>query len=170
MGRRVKCKICGQVSNSDIAYRVTTKGKNTYYCNEEEYNELLKKRESAFRCEGVILNILNIPFISPMLKKELSEVSKFYTYEVIERTFKENEQQISWFLNNNANSTEFGKIRYVMAIVKNNINAIDKKYKAEQKRIKELFDKQDNIDIDIINDIDTTPKTVAKDISEFLFD
>ena len=174
MSRKCKCKICGKQLTTDTAYKITNyNGKNTYYCSKEEYDEVNKKKEIENRCYNTISTIMNIPFVTPMLKKQIKKIVEFYDYPIIERTFKENEKAIKWFLDNNEDSSEYGKSRYIMTIIINNINGVARKYKEEQKRIKQLFESNNNNnDISIINDLNDKQqiKRDVSDISEFLDD
>ena len=123
MARSCKCNHCKKQLTTDIAYKVTINGRNKYYCSEDEYNQIQEEINSKTKCLETISNILDIPFIQPMMLKEINSLRDFYSYIVIERTFKDNRESIQWFLENKDNGSEFGKIKYIMTIIKNNINS-----------------------------------------------
>lgn len=170
MGRKCKCKICKKELITDTAYKVVVDNKNTYYCNEEEYKNELKKKQYKDNCYNTIKNILNEPFVTPMMKKEINKLTGFYDYIVIEKTFKECEENIKWFLNNKEYNTEYAKIRYVITIIQNNINSVYKRYTGELKEMEKLFKQSNNetVDTNIINNSIINNLKNNNDISEFL--
>ncbi|EPY2278026.1 hypothetical protein ACXAT3_002778 [Clostridium sporogenes] len=170
MSRKCKCKICKKILTTDKAYKVVINSKNIYYCSEGEYKRDLKNKQNKDKCFNTIKHILNEPFITPIMKKEVNKLNKFYDYIIIERTFRECEDSIKWFLNNKEYNTEYAKTRYIMVIIQNNINCAYKKYIQEQKEMEKLFTQKnnENVDINIINNITTNNSINNNDISEFL--
>ena len=95
MPRKCKCKICKKKITTDKAFMVLdAKNKKHYYCTQEEYEEELEEINSKNKCYETISTIMNIPFVTPMMKKELKKIRKYYIYQVIERTFKDNYNSI----------------------------------------------------------------------------
>ena len=170
MARGCKCTYCKKQLNTDIAYKVVVNGRNKYYCNEEEYKQIQEEINSKNKCLETIITMLNVPFIQPVMLKEINLLRDFYSYIVIEKAFKDNEQSILWFLENKDNGSEFGKIKYIMTIIKNNINSTYKKYVQEQKDIEKIFNKVkgQEIDMDIMNTDAEVQNNDITDISQFL--
>ena len=170
MARGCKCTYCKKQLNTDIAYKVVVNGRNKYYCNEEEYKQIQEEINSKNKCLETIITMLNVPFIQPVMLKEINLLRDFYSYIVIEKAFKDNEQSILWFLENKDNGSEFGKIKYIMTIIKNNINSTFKKYTQEQKDLQKIFNKVENqeVDIDIMNITIEVQNNDISDISQFL--
>ena len=102
--------------------------------------------------------------------KEINKIAEYYEYIVIKKCFIENEKSIQWFLNNNENSTEYGKARYISTIILNNINKTLKKHKDEIKQMELLFAKNKNdIDINLIDSVEIKKRDKEiNDISDFL--
>lgn len=169
MSRQCKCQICGKKINTSEAYKIQIKNKNKYYCSEEEYQKDLWQKQAKDQCFNTILEIMNIPFVTPMMKKELNNLNKFYDFNIIENTFKRYIKQIQWFLNNNNSSSEYGKTRYIMTIIQNNINAVATEIKnIHQEREKEL-NNTNKVDVDIINLSQcNTSQSEVSDISKWL--
>lgn len=171
MARKCKCQICKTDLMTDIAYKITDeKGKSKYYCNEQEYTQMIKDKDDKNRCINILCEILHIPYAPPVLIKEIDKIRKHYQYEVIYRTIKESEKTIQWFISNNEDASEYAKARYIATVVSNNINKVKKKYDIELKAIQELFNKKEKqtIDIDIMNNISTSSNKNISDISDFL--
>ena len=170
MARLCKCVHCKKQLMTDKAFKTTIKGINKYYCNEEEYLKIQEEISSKGKCLETIIKILNVPFVQPTLLKEVNLLRDFYSYIVIEKAFKDNEQSILWFLENRDTSSEFGKIKYIMTIIKNNINTTYKKYIQEQKNIEKIFNKVESqeIDMDIMNTTIEIQNNDISDISQFL--
>ena len=170
MARLCKCTHCKQQLSTDEAFKIVIKGRNKYYCSEEEYNQIQQEQKDKVKCLETIITILNVPFIQPVLLKEVNLLREFYSYIVIEKAFKDNEQSILWFLENKDTGSEFGKMKYIMTIIKNNINSIFKKYTQEQKDLQKIFNKVESqeIDMDIMNTTIEIQNNDISDISQFL--
>lgn len=170
MARGCKCTHCKKQLNTDIAYKVIVNGRNKYYCNEEEYRQIQEEIDNKNKCLETIMVMLNVPFIQPIMLKEINLLREFYSYIVIEKAFKDNEQSILWFLENKDNGSDFGKIKYIMTIIKNNINSTFRKYTQEQKELERMFNKSESqeVDIDIMNTTIEVKDNNISDISQFL--
>jgi YHS domain-containing protein len=169
MARKCKCQICSKELTNDKAFKVEINGRRKYYCSEEEYNDYVKQQDERQHCLDIVAKYMRLKFATPYIQKEINKLKEYYDYIVIEKCFKENESTISWFLDNNDNSSEFGKCRYVFTIIQNNINKTDKKHKKELEEMKQMFkENQNNIDIDIMNISETQTTRPIADISSFL--
>lgn len=169
--RKVKCKVCGKESARDVAYKVNNGKVNSYYCNKEEYDNLIKKKKEKEDCLLCVQQILKLPLLPPMIKKEINRVNQIFDYIVIQKTFEECESKISRFLESNNDGLNYPKARYIITIVENSIDTIFKKYKYEQEQIKKLFETQKNnkIEVDLFSMSNkTTATSKVTDISEFL--
>lgn len=169
--RKVKCKICGNELTNDVAYKVKIGKVNNYYCTKEEYEDLQKQKQTKEECMVYVQQMLGLPLLPPMMIKEINRVSKSFDYIVIQKTFKECESKIKWFLEGASGSFDYPKARYIITIIENNINSVFKKHKHEQEQMKRLFEiqKDKEIEVDLFN-ISNKPTTTSKvtDISEFL--
>ena len=117
--------------------------------------------------------LINLPY-SALMRKKINELAKYYEYQVIYRCFKADRDKIRFWANNKTFNNEHALVSYIMAIISANINDINKQYKKEQEDLKKLFEEPKNdIDLDILNSINETPKgkpKVDNDISDFLDD
>lgn len=170
MVRKCKCQICKKQLNTDIAYKIIKNNKNLYYCSKEEYDNNIKEQEIKRSCLDYIAQCMRLKFCTPFVLKEINKLINYYDYPVIKRTFKDNIKSIDWFLDNNENNSEFGKVRYIFTIIQNNINKSAKDYKEEQEKMKSLFKKENDIDIELINKLDNKNNKINNihDISNFL--
>lgn len=170
MARKCKCQICKKQLNTDIAYKIIKNNKNLYYCSKEEYDNNIKEQEIKCSCLDYIAQCMRLKFCTPFVLKEINKLINHYDYPVIKRTFKDNIKSIDWFLDNNENNSEFGKVRYIFTIIQNNINKSAKDYKEEQEKMKSLFKKENDIDIELINKLDNKNNKINNihDISNFL--
>ena len=170
MARKCKCQICKKQLNTDIAYKIIKNNKNLYYCSKEEYDNNIKEQEIKHSCLDYIAQCMRLKFCTPFVLKEINKLINYYDYPVIKRTFKDNIKSIDWFLDNNENNSEFGKVRYIFTIIQNNINKSAKDYKEEQEKMRLLFKKENDIDIELINKLDNKNNKINNihDISNFL--
>ena len=178
MSRKCKCKICNKELTTDKAYKITrinnktNKKTNMYYCSKEEYDNYIKDKEDKIDCISYIVDLLKLDFNLPVLKKELKEIEDKYNYIIIKRAFEYSRDTIEWFLGRNEDCNDFNKIRYSITVVKGNIRKVAKEYEKEMKDKEALFKKEDDFDIDIMNNIDNENNKKNNnnihDISSFL--
>lgn len=166
--RKCKCKICGQQLTTDNAYKVTNKGKNSYYCTEEEYNQQQEEIEQRKKCMSIIQELTHS--YAPCYLKEFKEVRNYYNWRVIIESLKECNKSITWFLSNNQDSSDFAKARYIKTCVLNVANKCKMRVEKEDRLKAKLFEtKVESIDIDIMNVAESVQaKREVNDISEFL--
>ena len=170
MARLCKCTHCKQQLSTDEAFKVVVKGRNKYYCSEEEYNQIQQEQKDKIKCLETIMTMLNVPFIQPVLLKEVNSLRDFYSYIVIERAFKDNEQSILWFLENKDTGSEFGKMKYIPPPPPPPPPPTFRKYTQEQKDLQKIFNKVESqeIDMDIMNTTIEIQNNDISDISQFL--
>lgn len=135
---RAKCRICGAPLDTTIAYKIVVKGVNKYFCSKEEYdNEETKKqqevdnRNKSYRLICEIFNVKEI--LNTALWKEYNEWLKVSESSKIVDYLGENKDYLTKMINR-LNATEFAKIRYLSAILKNGLNDFKPKKIEETKR------------------------------------
>lgn len=138
----VKCRLCGTKVDRKDAFKVVVGGKNTYYCNESEYQQVLHERELKDNTYECINEIFGYKVLNSALFKEINILLEVYSYEHILAYLNENKNYIEKVLDKDFVS-EYAKIRYFAAILKNNI--ADFKIKEPEKS------KEMNVDIPIMN-------------------
>lgn len=170
MARKCRCQICKAHLTTDVAFKVTKGSRNFYYCSEDEYTKVQKEAEARDNCYYTAARIMEVPMITPAMRKEINDLSKFYGYIVIEKTFKAQKEAIRRFLDRDHMGNEFGRVRYIMTIIKGNINPIYAKYMEEQKEITKLFKQSEynntSIDVDIMNDLEVAAMPKRKPVSD----
>ena len=137
MSRKPKCKFCGKIIENENPYINIIESKNgnkrrEYYCNKEEYIRSKKKKVDAntdrvyyLACEIIgRTKITNTIFWKE--KKAWNEIS---SDKIIADYLEENKNYLSNSLGNIVD-IEFNRIRYLSAIIKNNLN--DYKVKVER--------------------------------------
>lgn len=138
----VKCRLCSTKVDRKDAFKVVVGGKNTYYCNESEYQQVLHERELKDNTYECINEIFGYKVLNSALFKEINILLEVYSYEHILAYLNENKNYIEKVLDKDFVS-EYAKIRYFAAILKNNI--ADFKIKEPEKS------KEMNVDIPIMN-------------------
>ena len=147
-------------------------GRNKYYKSEEVYYRHMREERSRKKLiDFIVFEVLNYKRkqnIPSLLFKRIKELNKKYSYRVIYETFVQNRKNISYWLNlENKFKNETGKINYMMAIIKNNIEKIDQLW---SKRQKSQIKNQAKVDTSTINETTTIEKEIDKGISDFLDD
>lgn len=156
MARRCKCQVCGNWGTTDTFYRVEKGSRNLYYCNESEYLEWKKEKDIKiellkFICDE-IWHYDDYRMLPRVLQKQINKMAKIYNYEVILLTVQEHKDTLEYWMNLEGKfDNEYGKSSYMMAIIKNNINEVYKKWKIKQKQAQQQEKIQ--VDINIINDL-----------------
>lgn len=171
MARKVKCQITGEYGTSDVFYKADN-GK--YYKSKELYDVWNKENEDRKHViERFAIEFLDyVPgqVFPTILTKKLKEL-EFYGYDVINKTIDKSYDSIQYALRTKYFRNDVGKISYIFAIIKNNINDVYKQVLTEEKSEKRQQEQVANIDVvdeQLIMNIGTKQK--AKDISSFLED
>lgn len=161
MARKVKCANCGNQGTNETFFKVPINKEKTrfkYYCNEEEYNQVVQKikdkeNEKALKAEqqkqqaihdeadkeaykdlisfvmdDIIEYDSNMIFPTAMVKRIRALRQKF-EYKVIKETFAQSKDNIQWAIKNKNFATEWNMVSYVMAIVEGNVNDVYKRFK-----------------------------------------
>ena len=87
----VKCRKCNKKVERNEAFKVVVGGKNTYYCNEEEYNEILRNKELKDETYSYIYNIFGYKITNTCIYKEVNDLVDVFGYELLLSYLKENE-------------------------------------------------------------------------------
>ena len=172
MARKCKCKVCKAELMTDIAFKVTHNGKNSYYCSESEYIAERKEIESYKNLLSYIsIEVLGYEekqIIPPVLTKKINELRESYKDEVIYQCFKDNADNIKYWLTVKDFRNEFGMASYIMAIINSKINDTYKEWKENQKRLMQQNKEVDDIDISVMNTSNNYKAKTEKSIANFL--
>lgn len=133
----VKCKICGQFVDRDIAYKRVVNGKNLYYHSEEEYiSDFEKKNKNKLdkaRAYRLVCDILGVnEIINTALWKEWQIWNKAASDDVIGDYLSDNKDELTKLISR-LDSNIYPRIRYLSAVLKNRLGD----YKPKPKPVKE---------------------------------
>lgn len=153
MSRKCKCQITGEIGTTDTFVKINGK----YYKSQEVYDQ----HKTNIELYKKIVNIIAEEFLNydrnqvfpTLLTKKLKEL-EFYPNEVILKTVEKNYETIKYWMNVKDFSNDVGRISYIFAIIKNNINDVYKKWKTENEKHKTIDNTIKNItdiNIDVIN-------------------
>ena len=123
---RCKCKICGTQLNTTEAYKVTdNNGKNRYFCSASEFEiEETRKKKAAEDKDRVYYLICDIlgekEIINTALWAEKKIWNKAFSDEIIAKYLQENKDYLTSAVSK-LDGTEYAKIRYVSAVLKNSL-------------------------------------------------
>ena len=137
---KCKCRLCKAELDTKEAYKVIIKDRPAYFCNYTHYEEFdaeIKKQEKAKELKEKFYNlfceILGVKGITnTALFKEKSEINKVFTDDVIVSFLEKNKEWIRDTVSR-LSGGEYGRIRYVSAILKNRLG--DFKPKVERQVI-----------------------------------
>jgi len=157
MARKVVCKICRAKGDSDSFFKVSDEqGKSKYYCNKMEYETFInekEKRDDVLKYIAIdVFNYDEGQFIPPVLIKKLNELHSFYDYEVIQECFKDNKDNIHYWIGAKNFTNEYNMVSYVMKIIEGSINDTYAKWKFKKKQ--ETKQENTSVDLDIMNQLD----------------
>lgn len=125
--------MCGEKVDRSLAYKVVIDGKNHYYCTEKEYRDLLAQKEVKDSTYNLINKIFERKVTNTTLFKEINALLDVYSYEEILSYLQDNEDYLYRVMSKDFQS-EYAKIRYFSAILKNNM--ADFKQKEEVKIVR----------------------------------
>lgn len=122
---RAKCQCCKKQLDTKEAFKVEVNGKNKYWCNATEYeNELAQKQKIAEDKDKVYRLICDIlgekEIINTALWKEKAIWNKAFSDEIIAKYLAENKDYLTSAVSK-LSGTEYAKIRYVSAVLKNSL-------------------------------------------------
>ena len=171
MARKVKCQITKEWGMSDVFYKAPN-GK--YYKSQKLYEVWLKEKtdraEFLDMFASEYLGYEKGQVFPTVLCKRLQEL-EFYGFDVINQTVKKCHSSIEYALTHKDFASENGKISYIFAIIKNNINDVYKEHLRKEKTIEKQQIQTNNIDVtDEQSIMSIGSKQKAKDISSFLED
>jgi len=169
VARQCKCQITGEAGTTDTFYKADN-GK--YYKSKEVYDIWNKENEDRKNViEKFAVDFLDYKpgqIFPTVLTKKLKEL-EFYGYDVIYRTIDKTYNSIQYAIQHKDFKNDVGKISYIFAIIKNNINDVYKqvlregKIKEKQKTQTDHFESISESEL-----MNIGSKRKAKDISEFL--
>lgn len=121
----VKCGICEKKIDREVAFKVSTGKSNKYYCSENEYNAEKAKRvqEKTIRENTYkkIFECFGREITNTILFKEINELQRIYGFKKILAYLDENLQFLTDIMSKRDFVSEYAKIRYFTAILKNNL-------------------------------------------------
>lgn len=148
MARTAKCKICGKVLDTSVAYKVEGKP-NKYYCSEQELQDEEERKKKAAedrdKAYALICRIIGREtIINTALWSEWREWSKVADDAKIGQFLAENEEYLTGVIGR-LTDAEFPRIRYLSTVLKNRLG--DYKPKV-QENVKVQLKVQPRVDID----------------------
>lgn len=122
---KAKCKICGATLNTTDAYKVTDKnGKNKYFCSVAEFEaeEARKKKaaEDKDKVYNLICDMFGYDIVNTQFFAEWTLWNKLKSNEIIYKYLRENEDYLQQICDRSFD-TEYQKIRYFSAVLKNSL-------------------------------------------------
>lgn len=121
----VTCQICKNKIERDAAYKRVVGKANKYYCSEQEWqNEEDKKKKIAEDKDKVYRLICDIlgekEVLNTALWKEKTIWNKAFSDEIIAKYLQEHKDYLTSAVSK-LSGTEYAKIRYVSAVLKNSL-------------------------------------------------
>lgn len=162
--RKCKCQICKTEGWTDEFYRVKDGNRNLYYCNEDEYLDMLVDESNRKETLSFIVRYIlpeQYRFVPPVMQKQLKEIADTYNWEVVLLTIMRDKDTLHYWMNRDGKFTnDFGRASYLSTIIKNNISSVYQKWLIQERREEETTDDIDidSVDIDMLNDLTTTNK------------
>lgn len=135
---KAKCKICGSALDTNTAYKVTDKnGKNKYFCSQSEFEaEEERKKKVAEDKDKVYRLVCDImgekEIISTALWKEWQVWNKVADNAKIAKYLEENCTYLTSVIAR-LGSSEYARIRYLSAIIRDKIKAFKPKVEVVEK-------------------------------------
>lgn len=131
----VKCRFCGNKIDKKIAFKVKHGKTNWYYCSEEHATQLSEKD----RVVGLVFEIIG-PTTNTMFYKELNEISKVHSLKKMISYLESEKSNLEFYMNKEFVS-EFAKIRYFFAILRNKLGDYEEPKEIIKKEIEvEVFE------------------------------
>ena len=133
----VTCKICKTKVDRDSCYKRVVNGKNCYYCSREEYDKHEQEKAKEIADKDKVYKLVcqiigRDQIINSILWKEKAVWNSVKPDEIIGKYLEENKDYLVSVISR-LEDKEFNRIRYLSAIVKNNLGDFKPKVEAERK-------------------------------------
>jgi hypothetical protein len=153
----VTCKGCKTKIERDIAFKVVVNGKNIYYCDQLEYENIILEKENRLKVIDLSFRIIGNT-TNTSLMKELGDIAKIHTYTKMLKFMESNFNELNTIMNRNFTS-EYGKIKYYATVIKNKIG--------DYKEIIENTEVNNFEFVKVVNYTPTKKKTFTEYINEY---
>lgn len=176
MSRKVKCKATGELGDADEFVKIDGK----YYKSQEVYDAMRRDKDFREQAMKIILyDFLHYEVGRPyptLLNKKYTELTSFYSNEVILETVKEVHDSLEECCERKDFSSEYGKIAYIFAAINSHIGDVynQKKRLEKQQQYAKARRESENVDLTVsmLNDC-MIPKSVStykttRNLSQFL--
>lgn len=123
-----KCQFCRKEVEKSTGYCERIKNKNYWFCNENEYLLWQKDKdaEEEFFSDATMMFDLNIDIYEKsswtMINNYIKTLLKDHSREEILWYLECNMERVVQILNRKTFDSEFGMLRYMMAVINNSIN------------------------------------------------
>ena len=127
MGRMVKCKRCGKKIDQSTAFKVLKWKKDgspapsEWYCNEDEYVEVVNAKMKRELCLKELELVFGVGWSYSTALGQMKDIISNYGYETLYYYLLQDGERICNTLRNKKFETNFGKLRYFLAILRNNL-------------------------------------------------
>lgn len=120
MPRTAKCKYCGKPVITTEGYKVVAGGRNTYYCNEQEYKKIVALSQVRNNVLAICAEVLSSP-TDGVIGKELNDWLTMADITKISAYLTEYKAYLIEQIDRKTFNSYYGKVRYFSAIVKNSL-------------------------------------------------
>jgi hypothetical protein len=133
---QVTCQICRKKIEKDTAYKRAVGKTNKYYCSEQEWQEEEDKKKKEIEDKNKVYNLICDMFgyqiQNSQFFAEWTLWNKLKSNEIIYKYLRENEDYLCRVCDKSFNS-EYQKIRYFSAILKNSLRDYKPKVEVVEK-------------------------------------
>jgi len=163
MARKCKCWITKEEGTTDVFFKAPD---GHYYKTEELYLECQRDkqyRKDTLNLIGELVGYSSTKKFPTVITKKLKELEVNYSRKIIYYTFLYCTDQLNWAVRNKRFQSDYGMCAYIMAIIANHIEEIDKKLKKEKANNSavEIFENYDDLKV-------STVRKPTHDISQFI--
>ncbi len=172
-----KCILCGKdipKGEAYVAHTMSSTGRlyKKNYCSEAEYinhQSEMEYRDKVMKLMVDYMGYVKGGMLPNIANKQLAELNKTYPYKVIYNVLRMMESNLRQGMRKEF-SNDYGKTKYFLAILSNNINEEYAKLKREIRIEKAKEQESTHIEVDFMDEIEKTQRTASKvsDISDFL--
>ena len=127
----VTCKICKTKVDRDSCYKRVVNGKNWYCCNKEEFDKHEQEKQDRAKVFTLINDIFGYTVTNTMLFKEYQIWLGLCNNPGIVSYIEENKSYLVGVMDKKDFQSEYIKIRYFSAILKNRLGDYKPKVKVE---------------------------------------
>ncbi len=133
---KVKCAFCHKEIDKKEAIAVLKGKRNRYFCSKEHVEKMNERDEFYYKTQDIFGKTTNTLFY-----KELDQIGSVHGFKKMKHYLIENEQYLTNLMKTKSFQSEYGRVRYFAAVLKNSLgDFVDEKIDSDYNTVVDHVD------------------------------